>query len=103
IGCRLLEETGRVELRVADTGHGMDEATRRSAFEPFFTTKPRRQGTGLGLALVHGIVEASGGSIRLESAPGCGTEFTLSWPALRRADQPPAAVPDPGQPRAQAS
>jgi signal transduction histidine kinase len=83
ISCQVLPETGRVELRVADTGHGMDEATRRSAFEPFFTTKPRAQGTGLGLALVHGIVEASGGTIRLESTPGRGTEFTLSWPALR--------------------
>jgi len=83
ISCRVLADTGRVELRVADTGHGMDEATRRSAFEPFFTTKPRTQGTGLGLALVHGIVEASGGTIRLESTPGRGTEFTLSWPALR--------------------
>jgi signal transduction histidine kinase len=82
ISCQLREETGRVELRVADTGHGMDEATRRAAFEPFFTTKPRTHGTGLGLALVHGIVEASGGTIRLESTPGCGTEFTLSWPAL---------------------
>jgi signal transduction histidine kinase len=81
ISCQLLED--RVELRVADTGHGMDDATRRSAFEPFFTTKPRTQGTGLGLALVHGIVEASGGTIRLESAPGRGTEFTLTWPALR--------------------
>jgi PAS domain S-box-containing protein len=82
ISCQLREDTGRVELRVADTGHGMDEATRRAAFEPFFTTKPRTHGTGLGLALVHGIVEASGGTIRLESAPGSGTEFTLSWPAL---------------------
>jgi PAS domain S-box-containing protein len=82
IACRLLSSDGCVELRVADTGHGMDEATRQSAFEPFFTTKPRTRGSGLGLALVHGIVEASGGSIRLESAPGRGTVFTLSWPAL---------------------
>ena len=84
ISCRPLDAEGRVELRVADTGHGMDEATRRSAFEPFFTTKPRTRGTGLGLALVHGIVEASGGTIRLESVPGHGTELTLSWPALER-------------------
>jgi len=85
ISCRRLEESGRVELRVADTGHGMDEATRRSAFEPFFTTKPRRQGTGLGLALVQGIMEASGGTIQLTSTVGIGTEFMLSWPALELA------------------
>ena len=72
----------RVQLCVVDTGHGMDDATRLSAFEPFFTTKPRSQGTGLGLALVHGIMEASGGTIQLESAPGRGTSFTLSWRAL---------------------
>jgi PAS domain S-box-containing protein len=95
ISCRLVNDGERVELRVADTGHGMDDATRRSAFEPFFTTKPRRQGTGLGLALVHGIVEASGGTIRLESAPGRGTEFTLSWPALRLGPESAGGRADP--------
>jgi PAS domain S-box-containing protein len=78
----------RVLLCVTDTGHGMDDATRLSAFEPFFTTKPRSQGTGLGLALVQGIMEASGGSILLESAPGQGTKFTLSWQALDLGVQP---------------
>ena len=90
IRCRHRPEAGRVELFVADTGHGMDEATRLSAFEPFFTTKPRTQGTGLGLALVQGIMEASGGTIRLESEPGRGTSFTLSWRAL--SDTPPRAA-----------
>jgi two-component system, cell cycle sensor histidine kinase and response regulator CckA len=80
------------ELCVTDTGHGMDDATRLSAFEPFFTTKPRSQGTGLGLALVQGIMEASGGSIQLRSAPGEGTSFTLSWPALALGIEPNAPV-----------
>ncbi len=96
ISCLRLRNTGRVELRVADTGHGMDEATRRSAFEPFFTTKPRTHGTGLGLALVHGIVEASGGTIQLESAPGRGAELTLSWPALEPAEVQVARAPSQG-------
>lgn len=82
IRCLHRAELGGVELFVSDTGHGMDEATRLSAFEPFFTTKPRTQGTGLGLALVHGIMEASGGTIRLDSELGRGTSFTLSWRAL---------------------
>jgi signal transduction histidine kinase len=82
----------RVQLCVVDTGHGMDDATRLSAFEPFFTTKPRSQGTGLGLALVHGIMEASGGTIQLESAPGRGTSFTLSWRALALGVEPNTAI-----------
>jgi len=79
ISCRERRESGRVELCVSDTGHGMDETTRLQAFEPFFTTKPKSQGTGLGLALVQGIMEASGGKLELESTPGKGTRFTLSW------------------------
>jgi signal transduction histidine kinase len=66
-----------VELLVADTGIGMDEATRLRAFEPFFTTKPTGQGTGLGLSQVYGFAHQSGGLVMLESRQGSGTSVRL--------------------------
>ena len=69
-----------VEISVADTGVGMDEATRARAFEPFFTTKPLGQGTGLGLSQLYGFMRQSNGVVRLDSALGQGTVVRLYLP-----------------------
>ena len=69
-----------VEITIADSGIGMDEATRTRAFEPFFTTKPPGKGTGLGLSQLYGFVRQSGGVVQLDSIPNHGTTMRLYLP-----------------------
>jgi PAS domain S-box-containing protein len=84
---------GRVELVVRDTGTGMDAETKARAFEPFFSTKASGRGTGLGLAVVNGIVQQFGGTISIDTAPGRGTAMRVVLPAAHPAA--PAAPPAP--------
>ena len=74
--------SGDARLSVSDTGLGIPERLRPRIFDPFFTTKPRGQGTGLGLAVVHGIVNEHGGRVDVHSAEAEGTTFEVSFPKV---------------------
>jgi signal transduction histidine kinase len=79
-----------VEIRVEDTGVGMDQATLVRAFEPFFTSKQLGAGSGLGLSVVYGFVKQSGGTVHISSTPGRGTTVTLLLPASPAPSRPDA-------------
>ncbi len=79
-------------LSVRDTGPGMDPTVKERAFEPFFTTKPLGQGTGLGLAVVHGVMKEHGGTVELESELGEGTTVRCLFPALLTDEEVETAI-----------
>ncbi|MGH7131414.1 MAG: PAS domain-containing hybrid sensor histidine kinase/response regulator [Phycisphaerales bacterium] len=88
--CDCGSEPGGAVLTVRDTGIGITPADRERIFEPFFTTKPRGKGTGLGLAVVQGIVTGHGGTIEVQTGPGEGTSFRIHLPCC--------SPPDPDEP-----
>ncbi|WP_051957993.1 ATP-binding protein [Desulfobacter vibrioformis] len=73
-----------VAIIVSDTGPGMAEKVKKHIFKPYYTTKPPDIGTGLGLAMVHSIVQQIGGIIRVNSSPGCGAKFSIFLPELEK-------------------
>ena len=86
-------------LSVSDTGDGMDPAVLERLFEPFFTTKPPGVGTGLGMAMVYGLVRQHGGLVEVATAPGRGTVVYIYFPAAARVERAPArprVSPPPG-------
>jgi CheY-like chemotaxis protein/anti-sigma regulatory factor (Ser/Thr protein kinase) len=85
-------ETGYVCISVSDTGHGIPQAILQRVFDPFFTTKPQGEGTGMGLAVVHGIVSKLHGTIEIESTPKVGTQVRVYLPRIVHSPLPPISA-----------
>ena len=81
-----LQSGDYAKLTVADTGRGIPAEHLERIFEPFFTTRKREGGTGMGLAIIHGIVKGYDGVISLESKVGKGTVFEILWPVIQPED-----------------
>jgi PAS domain S-box-containing protein len=90
-----LEPGHYLKLSVSDTGHGMDRNTMERIFDPYFTTKEKGSGTGLGLAVVHGIVKSHGGKILVESELGVETAFHVFIPRILSESEPKAEIHKP--------
>lgn len=86
-----------LDLAIEDTGHGMNQTIIERIFDPYFTTKGPGEGTGLGLAVVHGIVKNHGGAIRVYPEPGKGTVFHVYFPLLESVE-PAESEPSPALP-----
>jgi CheY-like chemotaxis protein len=94
IETRNVSDRPEIVLEVRDTGPGIDESTRRHLFEPFFTTKKGSGNSGLGLAIVFGIVNHGGGRIEVQSQPGAGAEFGVYMPRVEKRVEPRREPPD---------
>ncbi|NQT94236.1 MAG: response regulator [Lentisphaerae bacterium] len=90
-----LEHGRYLRVSIRDSGGGMDTETAERVFEPFFTTKPSGEGTGMGLAVVHGIITSLGGAIALETAPGIGTVFHVVLPSIEETPEKVTEVVEP--------
>ncbi|MCP5103075.1 MAG: response regulator, partial [bacterium] len=92
---RNITEGKYIELSVSDTGHGMERSVLDRIFDPYFTTKEMGEGTGLGLAVTHGIIKGYRGEISVYSEPGKGTTFFVYFPVIKESTGTvPAAEPD---------
>lgn len=81
-------------LRVSDTGHGIEPSVIERIFDPYFSTKKKEEGTGMGLAVVEGIVRSCGGTVAVESSPGQGATFQVCLPVIRQGDVQGAVPPE---------